>query len=337
MSVLDLPLDAGQQMLDDSLARYLVDDPFPDFTRLSETLGLAGVTAPEASGGFGGDAVEIAIVMARLGPALAGADWLPHAVSTLVLSRFEAVDDLATGKQRAALICSATTASTPNVAVHGNAVTIHGGATLVAGAADAHALLLASESALLLLKADQDGLTLQPQAMRDGTVTANLSFSGTVPCAPLATGEIAQAFSEYARDVVLMGRCAEAVGLIRRMLDDTATFMGERRQFGSPIGRFQTLRHRIVDMQLAAMKAAVLTESAVLAVQHDNPDRVRAVSAACAEVHDAVRIVGEGAVQIHGAMGLTEELSLGRYFRRALSITAAMGSQSEQIRRFAAA
>jgi alkylation response protein AidB-like acyl-CoA dehydrogenase len=90
-------------------------------------------------------------------------------------------------------------------------------------------------------------------------------------------------------------------------------------------------------MQLAAMKAAALTEEAILAVDRDRSDRAQAVSAACIEVGDAVRIVGESAVQIHGAMGLTEELSLGGHFKRALAIAAAFGPRAGHFERLAGA
>ena len=140
--------------------------------------------------------------------------------------------------------------------------------------------------------------------------------------------------SEWIADLILAARCAEAVGLMRRMVADSVDYLGQRRQFGVPIGSFQALRHRLADMQLAMMKAAALTELAVLAVDEGQSDRSRLVSAACVEVADAARIVGEGAVQIHGAMGLTEELRLGGYFKRVLAIAAGLGPRAGHLARF---
>ena len=124
---------------------------------------------------------------------------------------------------------------------------------------------------------------------------------------------------------------------MQRMIADSIDYLGQRTQFGTRIGRFQSLRHRAADMQLAAMKAAALTEVAILAVDQGRADRAQAVSAACIEVGDAVRIVGESAVQIHGAMGLTEELSLGGHFKRALAIAAAFGPRASHFERLAGA
>ena len=74
MAELDLPLSDEQQMLRDSIQRFLADNVRPGWRELSESLGLAGLALPESAGGFGGGPIDIAVVMAELGPALAGAD-----------------------------------------------------------------------------------------------------------------------------------------------------------------------------------------------------------------------------------------------------------------------
>lgn len=339
MAELDLPLDNEQQMLLDSVRRFLADNRRPGWRDLSDSLGLAGLAVPEAAGGFGGGAVDIALVMAELGPALAGADWLSHAAATWLLARtvpdHAAVAELGAGAQRAAIICAASTATMP-VVEEGR--TVRGTATLVAGAVEADLFVLADSRALLLIPAAPDKVEQRHRIMHDGSVSADLGFtlkSGDAEV--LATSAAAGALAEFANDLVLAGRCAEAVGLIQRMMADSIDYLGQRKQFGAPLGNFQALRHRAADMQLAAMKAAAIAEVAILAVEQDRPDRARMVSAACVEVADAVRVVGEGAVQIHGAMGLTDELSLGGHFKRALAIAAAMGPRAHHLARFAEA
>ncbi|GGJ35933.1 acyl-CoA dehydrogenase family protein [Sphingopyxis bauzanensis] len=336
-AALDLPLGDEQQMLRDSVQRYLADNVRPGWRDLVESLGLAGVAVPEAHGGFGGGAIDIAVVMAELGPALAGADWLSHTAATMLLARVvpdhAALPGLATGDQRVAMICSASTATMPIVEAGG---TVRGTAALVAGGAEADLFVLADKDAVLLFAADRDKVEQRHRVMHDGSVTADLSLTlkageGNV----VATGAEARALAEWVNDVILVGRWAEAVGLIRRMIAASTDYLGQRQQFGRAIVTFQALRHRAADMQLAAMKAAALTEAAILAVDQDRADRTATVSAACVEVADAIRIVGEGAVQIHGAMGLTEELSLGGHFKRALAIAAALGPRAEHLARFA--
>ncbi len=335
MAELDLPLGDAQQMLRDSVQRFLADNERPGWRELSDTLGLAGIALPENVGGFGGGMIDIAVVMAELGPALAGADWLSHVAATAVLARaapeHPALADLAAGSRRIAVICAASTAAMPVV----DDGLVRGSAALVAGAAEADLLLVASDEALLLVAADGDKVEQRHRIMHDGSVSADLAFTlKPGDAALLASGDAARGWGDHANDLILAGRCAEAVGLMQRMIADSIDYLGQRTQFGSPIGRFQSLRHRAADMQLAAMKAVALTETAILAVDQDRADRAQTVSAACIEVGDAVRIVGESAVQIHGAMGLTEELSLGGHFKRALAIAAAFGPRADHLARF---
>lgn len=339
MAALDLAFGEEQELLRDSVQRFLFDNPRPGRRDLSDTLGLAGIALPERAGGFGGGIIDIAMVMAELGPALAGADWLSHVAATALLARVvpdhPVLPDLAAGTRRIAILCSASTASMPSIEAGGAAC---GSAELTAGAAEADFLLLAGSEALLLVAADRDKIEQRHRIMHDGSVTADLTFMLKADEADtLATGAEARALADYASDLILAGRCAEAVGLIQRMIADSVDYMGQRKQFGAVIGSFQALRHRLADMQLAAMKAGALAEAAILAVDQDRTDRSALVSAACVEVADAVRIVGEGAVQIHGAMGLTEELRLGGYFKRALAICAAMGPRADHLTRFAEA
>ncbi|SBV33529.1 Acyl-CoA dehydrogenase domain protein [uncultured Sphingopyxis sp.] len=336
MAALDLPLGEEQRMLQESVQRFLADHARPGWRDLSGALGLAGIALPENAGGFGGGAIDIALVMAELGPALAGADWLSHVAASALLARVApehpALGDLAAGRRRIAIICAASAAAMP--AVDGGLV--RGSAALVAGAAEADLLLIASDAALLLVAADGDKVEQRHRIMHDGSVSADLAFMlKPGDGALLADGEEARALADHANDLILAARCAEAVGLMQRMIADSVDYLGQRRQFGTPIGGFQSLRHRAADMQLAVMKASALTELAVVAVDQGRPDRAQAVSAACIEVGDAVRIVGESAVQIHGAMGLTEELSLGGHFKRALAIAAAFGPRAGHLARFA--
>ena len=338
MAELDLPLRDEQQMLRDSVQRFLADNARPGWRDLSDTLGLAGIALPERVGGFGGGMIDIAIVMAELGPALAGADWLSHAAATMLLARtapdHPALADLAAGRHRIAIICTASAAAMPDV----EGTSVRGIAALVAGAAEADLLLLARDDALLLVAADGARVEQRHRIMHDGSVSADLAFTLKPDDATmLASGGEARAWADHANDLILSGRCAEAVGLMQQMIADSVDYLGQRKQFGTTIGRFQSLRHRAADMQLALMKAAALTEAAILAVDQDRTDRAQAVSAACVEVGDAVRVVGESAVQIHGAMGLTEELSLGGHFKRALAIAAAFGPRAGHLARFAEA
>lgn len=324
MSALDLPLDDTGEMLREAIRRLLADTPEPGWDDLAAKLGLAGLTVPERSGGFGGGVVEVALTAAELGPALAASAWLSHAAACHALGAVAGdhplLPALAEGRDRAALV---------SVEVLGNQC--H--ARLVPGAASASVLVVTDGSAVALLAPDAPGLERRARAMLDGSEAADLVFAGAV-LEPL--GRLPQGISPAA--LVEAGRCAEAVGIMARMMAETAAWLGERKQFGASIASFQALRHRFADMQMATMQARALTEQAVIALACGKSDAEdAALAAAAVMVRDAARVVGEGAVQLHGAMGLTEELRLGARFKRLLALAAALGSEEALLARFAAA
>lgn len=318
---LDLPLDDNQTTLRDGIARYLADHDQPGWAQLAGDLGLMSIGIPESAGGFGGGATERALAAAALGPTLAAADWLPHVLAAELLARaapdHAALPALALGQQRIALV---------DVAAHAglSANPLTGIAELVAGAGAADWALVLDDSSVQLVRLGSTEAATTPRPMLDGTARGDIAFAAP-PAEMIAGGNAAAALAALARDALIAGRCAEACGLMRRMLDDTVAFLGQRQQFGQPIARFQVLRHRVADMQMTVLKAAALTEVAVQAETADPTTRRHAVSAAAIEVIDAVRAVGEGAVQMHGAMGLTGELTLGRFYKRGLAIGAELG------------
>ena len=207
---------------------------------------------------------------------------------------------------------------------------------LVAGAADADWLILASAGRIALVNASAAGISRRRRAMMDGSHVADLNVEpGVQVDGVLAEGPAAAAARQWAIDARNAALCAEAAGLMDRMVTDTAAYLQQRKQFGVPIATFQVLRHRLADMQMALLKAEGLTERAVL--REGGDEWVHAVSAAVVETIDAARAVGEGAVQLHGGMGVTEELALGGQFKRGLAIAATLGSKTPHLARHAAA
>lgn len=323
MAALDLPLDESRELLRDSIIRLLADTREPAWSDLAAKLGLAGLTVPESAGGFGGGIIDVALVMAELGPALAGADWLAHAAACRALAlaapAHPLLPALASGEDRAALVM--VDALPPAAPAH-----------LVPGAAQADLLVLCDGRAVAACAAGSPGLERRARAMHDGTLAAELHFSGlrAQPVGALPQGFDLKSFLDAAR-------CAEAVGIMQRLLEETALWLQERRQFGAPIATFQSLRHRLADMKMGSMQAQALVEQAVIAVERGEADADAALAAARIMVRDAARIVGEGAVQLHGAMGLVEELRLGARFKRLLVIAATLGSEADVMAAYCAA
>ena len=140
---------------------------------------------------------------------------------------------------------------------------------------------------------------------------------------------------ETARDEGAAAVCAEAVGCMRKVLADTVEYCKQRKQFGQPIGSFQALAHRMVDMHMEVEQSIAAVYLAVLNLEAEPNVRARAVSAAKATVGRAARFVGQNAVQLHGGMGMTEELAIGHYFKRLTAIQFEFGSTDHHVTRYA--
>lgn len=146
--------------------------------------------------------------------------------------------------------------------------------------------------------------------------------------APAAlTGEAAVDFASdgesarWARAALAILNSAEIAGLSRTMYEDTVEYARTRTQFGEPINRFQVLRHRMVDMLLAVKKVHSFMDLAVSYLDGSVSEPSEFADAWTRVARETAQVVGEGAIQIHGAMGLTDELRLGRFFRRALALS----------------
>ncbi len=131
--------------------------------------------------------------------------------------------------------------------------------------------------------------------------------------------------------------CAEAVGLMRKVLADTVEYAKQRQQFGQSIGSFQVLQHRMVDMYIELEQSISAVYLAVLNLESERPVRARAVSAAKVTISRAARFIGQSAVQLHGGMGgMTEELAVGHYFKRLTALEHEFGSADQHRARYAA-
>ncbi|MBY8820846.1 acyl-CoA dehydrogenase family protein [Sphingomonas colocasiae] len=343
-----------QRMLQHAVAQYLAARRPADMDTLwrglSADLGLMGTGIAEDRGGHGGGDIEITIVMAELGRALTDQTWLETMVAARLLARTTETSPrldamiaaIVAGDARFALLLPGAAAITSRATADG--WVIDGGQCLVVGGATATHLIVAAETGarcpmLLLIDADAHGASRSVRRMIDGSMTADIGFSATPLSADalIAVEDEATMLVDWATDALLAGRSAEIGGILARMLEETTAFMRERRQFGKPIGTFQTLRHRLVDMHIEAAKAQALTIAATDALGHAGGARARMASAARVQAGLAARCVGEGAVQIHGAMGLTDELPLGRSFKRARYLASLGGNMDDHLARHALA
>ena len=338
---IDLLMSDDLTQLLSSIGRYLERNPVPQWRALADDIGLMGIGLSEADGGTGGGGVDRAAVAAALAVSMVSDAWLPHAVGTALLGTLmpghALLLQLAQGSQRIALWLGALApGEPPHIEISADSVRVNGTLTHVAGGAVADWLLLIDEPGIVVIELATVRCDRRERLMFDGTMVADFDIAGPFTPAATCIGADAASAANWATNALLAGRCAELCALMHRMIEDTTSFLNQRKQFGRALSDFQVLRHRVADMAMAHMKAAALTEIAVEAENGDGLAWTRAVAAACVEAGDAARIVGEGAVQLHGAMGLTEELSLGQIYKRTLTLAASLGRQSAHMARHAA-
>lgn len=215
---------------------------------------------------------------------------------------------------------------------------ITGTKIVVLGGAEAEVFIIFARTAGA--RTDSDGLSLF--AVYGGTagvkVTGTPTIDGQSACElaldnvlvdpDALIGPLNGAYPFVARtlDYACAMVCAEAIGVIEILLDDTLAYVKERRQFGRALGQNQVLQHRLVDMHVQYREAESLVQNAIASLMDDDPvQRQRAVSAAKIQVGNALRRVGQEAVQMHGGIGTTDELHISHYFRRATAINLQFG------------
>jgi alkylation response protein AidB-like acyl-CoA dehydrogenase len=116
----------------------------------------------------------------------------------------------------------------------------------------------------------------------------------------------------------------------------TVEYLKTRKQFGVAIGAFQALQHRAVDMFVALEQARSMSMFATMMSAEDDAEaRSRAISAAKVQIGRSAKIVGQGAIQLHGGVGMTMELKVGHYFKRATMIDVLFGDADYHLARLA--
>lgn len=134
------------------------------------------------------------------------------------------------------------------------------------------------------------------------------------------------------QDEATLAICAEACGVMAAMVELTVDYTRQRHQFGRAIADNQVIQHRLVDMMIGVKQATSMTNVACRMLE--SPDRRSIVAATKAFISKASRFVGQSAVQLHGGIGITNDVAVSHYFRRALMIEQQFGSSEEQLERY---
>ena len=208
-----------------------------------------------------------------------------------------------------------------------------GGKAWVVGAIGSHGFLVVAEQddgpVLVLAEADAQGLVIDKRTQADGSSLGELSFSGT-PAAELASGgAVLTALAEAVADATALA-AAELVGVSERAFEITLDYIKTREQFDKPIGSFQVIQHRAVDLNVMCEVAQAGVREALAQMDSETDPKVRApiASRAKARAVTAAKKITRDAIQLHGAVGYTDEFDIGLYLNRALVLSAWLGDDA---------
>ena len=210
---------------------------------------------------------------------------------------------------------------------------LSGSKAWVVGAAGAQGFLVLAKGdngpVLVLAEAGADGVAVENRIQADGSAMGELSFSDT-PAEELASGEAVQAaLTEAVSDATALA-AAELVGLSDRAFEIALEYVKTREQFDKPIGSFQVIQHRAVDLHVMREVAQAGVREALARMDSKTDPKVRAqlASRAKARAVMAAKRITRDAIQLHGAVGYTDEFDIGLYLNRALVLSAWLGDDA---------
>ncbi len=320
--------------------------------------GLLGIGMPEAAGGMGtatnlggsGCAAEdTMIVMTCFGRSLVVEPYLStvvlcgnvlrdHVGGTEMLAAIVAGDKTMAlavyeraGRYQGSHVATTARRDGDGYVLNGaKAVVLHGDAadTLIVSARTGGAVGDKNGISLFVVERDSAGLGVRGYPTNDGMRAAEITLKDVRVSGGALIGTEGGAYPiiEQALGCGIAALCAEAVGAMEALGEQTLEYLKSRKQFGVAIGTFQALQHRMVDMFIATEQARSITMLAALKVDSDDlNERRRVLAAAKSLVGQSARLVGQQAVQLHGGMGVTDELPISHYFKRLTAIDMTFG------------
>jgi alkylation response protein AidB-like acyl-CoA dehydrogenase len=297
-------------------------------------LGLTGLAVPEAQGGLGFGAVEAMVVAEELGRGLVNAPYAEAALMTPALLAAAPAELQAAWLPR---VASGEALVVPAVHEHAARYRLHQVATrataqgsgwvlsgvkhVVPAGDEADAFIVPARTSgqpgdavgIGLFLVERSAAQVQGYPTQDGARAATITLNGA-PAALITTDGAAAL--ETAVDIAIAAQCAEAVGLMDKLVAITVEYMNQRKQFGVTIASFQALRHRIADVKMQLELGRSMSYFASLKLGEPAPQRRRAISQARVQLGQSMRFVGQQCVQLHGGIGVTDEYIASHYFKR---------------------
>ncbi len=327
----------------------------------AEDLGILGASFSEDHGGLGGGATEVMVVMEEFGKALVvepylgtvviGGGFLKHGapagaadlIGKIIEGKATFAFAYAEPQGRYNLSDLKTTATRK-----GAGYVLNGMKSVVVGAPWASHLIVTARTgggqreaqgvSVFVVDKSTAGLITRDYPTVDGRRASEVTFENvSIPADALIGAEgAALPLVEQVVDEAIAATCAESLGVLRRLHEGTLSYTKERKQFGVPIASFQVLQHRMVDMFIQLEQSISMTYMAHIKLGESAAERAKGVSAAKVQIGRACRFVGQNAIQLHGGMGMTDEMAIGHFFKRATMIEGEFGSVDHHLRRYEA-
>jgi len=342
---MDFALSDDQRAIQEAARDFLTDAANPDMIRkvvegetgyddglwraLAGDMGFAGLMVPEAHGGLGLGAVEMALVLEETGRVLAPVPFFETAVLAV-----QAVLAAGSEAQQSALLprlatgtraCFAGTAQRPTL----SGVRLTGTATFVTFGHVADLIIVATaDGSLVVLEAGTPGLSVEALPALDRTRRfATLTFDCAIT-PDMVLGQAGSAKAAIERTLTVGGGllAAEQTGGMQFSLDATVEYAQQRVQFGRTIGSFQAYKHMLADMMLLVEASRSAAYYAAAAIDEDGDELAEACHVARSYVSDAYRSVSGDAIQLHGGIGFTWEHHCHLYFKRARATASWLGT-----------
>ena len=324
-------------------------------------LGWLGVPFSENHGGFGGGAVETMLMMEEFGKGLVVEPYLATVVACgSALNGFGSEDqkssfipEIIDGSKLWALAFAepqgrfnladlTTTATASN-----GSYLLSGHKSVVINGPNANFFIVSVRTSgeqrdetgvsLFIIPSDAKGLSRRDYPTVDGQRASELILDNVELDEASRLGEEGQGLKilQQAIDFATLAIGSEAVGCMEVLYKDTVEYCKNREQFGQPIGKFQVLQHRMVDMFMEHEQSKSLMFMAAMRWDEGyGAEAQKAVSAFKVQVGKSGKFVGQSAVQLHGGMGMTDELNIGHYFKRLTIIDTMFGNVDHHLKRF---
>ena len=323
-------------------------------------LGWLGIAVSEKNGGFGGSSIETMLIMEEFGKGLVVEPFLETVVmSAGILDRHgtdeqknQVLNSVINGEMHLAL-AYAEPQSRFNLSdvvteakEDGDNFVINGFKSVVMNGPSANKIIIPARTSgtqledkgisLFLVDSDIEGLTKSDYKTVDGRKASDINLENVIVSNSCLIGSLNAGFDilDEAIDRSILAISAEAVGAMEILYKTTVEYTKTREQFGTPIGKFQVLQHRMVDMFMEYEQCKSLLYMATMKNEESAPDAKKAISGLKYQVGKAGKFVGQQSVQLHGGMGVTDELNVGHYFKRLTTIGTIFGNADFHLKQY---